>query len=100
MQPDINAQLGSFFDDEQPHFSQKMRGYDPDEVDRHLHKADDKMRALRETEQALKQELAYAHRQMQGQEKPTYSGLAMRIEQLLPLAEDANDDSPLQRRRD
>src|SRR5260370_28965438 len=93
MQPDINAQLGTFFDDEQPpRFAQKMRGYDQEEVETYLRKKDTELRAIRENEQALKQELAYAHRQMQEQERPTYSGLGSRIEQLLRLAEEQRDE--------
>src|SRR5258708_40098843 len=94
MQPDINAQLGTFFDDDTPHppFSQKMRGYDQDEVEAHLRALDSKIRAVRENEQALKQELAFAHRQMQEQERPTYSGLGSRVEQLLRLAGEQRDE--------
>ena len=48
MQPDINAQLGTFFDDEQPpRFSQKMRGYDQEEVEAYLRKKDTELRAVR-----------------------------------------------------
>src|SRR5262249_47891119 len=93
-QPDINAQLGSFFDDDLPHppFSQKMRGYDQDEVEAHLREVDVRFRDIRQSYQASQQEIAYLHRQMQEQERPTYSGLGSRIEQLLRLAEEQRDE--------
>ena len=94
MQPDINAQLGTFFDEDQPHptFSQKMRGYDQEEVEGHLREMDTRLRDMRQSYQATQQEIAYLHRQMQEQERPTYSGLGSRIEQLLRLAEEQRDE--------
>src|SRR5713226_5586898 len=94
MQPDINAQLGTFFDEDQPHptFSQKMRGYDQEEVEGHLREMDARLRDMRQSYQATQQEIAYLHRQMQEQERPTYSGLGSRIEQLLRLAEEQRDE--------
>src|SRR5258708_23065493 len=97
MQPDINTQLGTFFDEDQPHptFSQKMRGYDQEEVESHLRQMDARLRDMRQSYQATQQEIAYLHRQMQQQERPTYSGPGSRIEQLPRLA-DQQPDHPLQ----
>src|SRR5207245_6975109 len=63
MQPDINAQLGTFFDEDQPHpvFSQKMRGYDQEEVEAHLREMDARLRDMRQSYQATQQEIAYLH---------------------------------------
>src|SRR4029077_3101485 len=87
MQPDIDAQLSNFFV-EVPDFSRVMRGYDPQQVTSHLEKLDSEVRKHQENAQALQRELAEAHRQIQEQERPTYSGLGSRIEQLLRLAEE------------
>src|SRR5215469_6057601 len=88
MQPDIDAQLSSSFFVDVPDFSRVMRGYDPQQVTSHLEKLDSEVRKHQENAQALQQELAEAHRQIQEQERPTYSGLGSRIEQLLRLAEE------------
>src|SRR5580700_6515133 len=87
MQPDIDAQLSTFFVDV-PDFSRVMRGYDPQQVTAHLEKLDTEVRKHQENAQALQRELSDAHRQIQEQERPTYSGLGSRIEQLLRLAEE------------
>src|SRR6202451_3196711 len=87
MQPDIDAQLNNLFVD-RPDFSRVMRGYDPQQVDSHLEKIDSDVRTNKETAQPLQRELAEAHKQLQEQERPTYSGLGSRIEQLLRLAEE------------
>src|SRR5215469_5969335 len=84
MQSDIDAQLSNFFEDSSPReFAKVMRGYDPHQVDEHLKQADAEVRQHREQVQALQRELSDAHRQIQEQERPTYSGLGSRIEQLL-----------------
>jgi len=89
MQPDIDAQLSSFFVDESvPDFSRVMRGYDPAQVNQHLEQLSAEVRKHHEHAQALQSELTEAHRQMKEQERPTYSGLGSRIEQLLRLAEE------------
>jgi DivIVA domain-containing protein len=87
MQPDIDAQLSTFFDD-LPEFPRVMRGYDPQQVNAYLGERVAEVRKHQETAQALQHELADAHRQLQEQERPTYSGLGSRIEQLLRLAEE------------
>src|ERR1700760_3113301 len=74
MQSDIDAQLTNFFEDAPPReFATVMRGYDRHQVDEHI----------RQIEAEVRQ-----HRQIQEQERPTYSGLGARIEQLLRLAEE------------
>ena len=89
MQPDIDAQLSNFFEETpQRDFARVMRGYDPHQVNEHLKPVDSELRQHREQVQALHRELADAHRQIQEQERPTYSGLGSRIEQLLRLAEE------------
>jgi len=89
MQPDIDAQLSNFFvENSIPEFSRVMRGYDPTQVNTHLEQLSGDVRKHQENAQALQRELADAHRQLQEQERPTYSGLGSRIEQLLRLAEE------------
>src|SRR5512140_322995 len=89
MQPEIDAQLTNFFEDAPARdFAKVMRGYDQHQVDEYLKQSDLEMRQHREQVQALQQELTEAHRQIREQERPTYSGLGSRIEQLLRLAEE------------
>src|SRR5258708_36282208 len=89
MQPDIDAQLSNFFEETpQRDFARVMRGYDPHQVNEHLKQIDGELRQHRDQVQALHRELADAHRQIQEQERPTYSGLGSRIEQLPRLAEE------------
>ena len=89
MQPEIDAQLSNFFEDAPARdFAKVMRGYDQHQVDEYLKQADAEMRQHRDQVQALQQELSDAHRQLREQERPTYSGLGSRIEQLLRLAEE------------
>src|ERR1700745_87802 len=89
MQPEIDAQLSNFFEDAPARdFAQVMRGYDQHQVDEYLKQLDAEMRQHRDQVQALQQELSDAHRQLREQERPTYSGLGSRIEQLLRLAEE------------
>src|SRR5258708_8719145 len=95
MQPDIDAQLSNFFEETpQRDFARVMRGYDPHQVNEHLKQLDGELRQHRDQVQALHGELADAHRQIQEQERPTYSGLGSRIEQLLPLAEEPATEIP------
>src|SRR5262252_5825645 len=89
MQPEIDAQLSNFFEDAPARdFAKVMRGYDQHQVDEYLKQLDAEMRQHRDQVQALQQELSDAHRQLREQERPTYSGLGSRIEQLLRLAEE------------
>ena len=89
MQPDIDAQLSNFFvENSITEFSRVMRGYDPTQVNNALERLDETVRKHKDQAQALQRELAEAHRQLQEQERPTYSGLGSRIEQLLRLAEE------------
>ena len=84
MQPDIDAQLSNFFVEYSiPEFSRVMRGYDPTQVNAALERLDSEVRKHKENALAFQRELADAHRQIQEQERPTYSGLGSRIEQLL-----------------
>ena len=89
MQSDIDAQLTNFFEDQQPReFAKVMRGYDPQQVNEHLAQIEGDLRQQKDQVQGLHRDLAEAHRQLQEQERPTYSGLGARIEQLLRLAEE------------
>ncbi|MEP7025861.1 MAG: DivIVA domain-containing protein, partial [Actinomycetota bacterium] len=93
MQPDIDAQLSNFFEETpQRDFARVMRGFDPHQVNEHLKQIDNELRQHRDQVQALHRELADAHRQIQEQERPTYSGLGSRIEQLLRLAEEQQNE--------
>ena len=89
MQSDIDAQLTNFFEDSQPReFAKVMRGYDPQQVNEHLAQLEGDLRQHKDQVQVMHRELGDAHRQLQEQERPTYSGLGARIEQLLRLAEE------------
>ena len=89
MQSDIDAQLTNFFEEAPPReFVTVMRGYDRPQVDEHIRQIEAEVRQHREQAQAMQRELSEAHRQIQEQERPTYSGLGGRIEQLLRLAEE------------
>ena len=89
MQSDIDAQLTNFFEEAPPReFATVMRGYDRHQVDEHIRQIEAEVRQHRESTTSLKRELSEAHRQIQEQERPTYSGLGARIEQLLRLAEE------------
>ena len=89
MQSDIDAQLTNFFEEAPPReFATVMRGYDRHQVDEHIRQIEAEVRTHREQTTGLKRELSEAHRQIQEQERPTYSGLGARIEQLLRLAEE------------
>ena len=89
MQSDIDAQLTSFFEETPPRdFAKVMRGYDPHQVDEHIRQITNEVRRHQEDALAARRELSDAHRQIQEQERPTYSGLGARIEQLLRLAEE------------
>src|ERR1700738_5081438 len=89
MQSDIDAQLTNFFEEAPPReFATVMRGYDRHQVDEHIRQVEAEVRTHREQTTTLKRELSEAHRQIQEQERPTYSGLGARIEQLLRLAEE------------
>src|SRR6202522_1905549 len=87
MQSDIDAQLTNFFEEAPPReFATVMRGYDRHQVDEHIRQIETESRTNREAAQSMKRELSEAHRQIQEQERPTYSGLGARIEQLLRAA--------------
>src|ERR1043165_8079812 len=89
MQSDIDAQLADSFEEAQPRdFVTAMRGYDRQQVDEHIRQIEAEVRQHREQAQALQRELSEAHRQIHEQQRPTYSGLGTRIEQLLRLAEE------------
>src|SRR5882724_9348547 len=89
MQSDIDAQLTNFFEDAPPReFATVMRGYDRHQVDEHIRQIETDARQHRDAAQTMRRELTEAHRQIQEQERPTYSGLGARIEQLLRLAEE------------
>ena len=89
MQSDVDAQLTSFSGDAPPReFATVMRGYDRHQVDEHIRQVEAEVRQHREQSVTLKRELSEARRQIREQERPTYSGLGGRIEQLLRLAEE------------
>src|SRR5713101_1380740 len=89
MQPDIDAPLTNFFEEAPPReFVTVMRGYDRQQVDEHIRQIDAEVRQHREQAQAMQRELSEAHHQFHEQDRPTYTGLGARIEQLLRLAEE------------
>src|SRR5216684_4949860 len=89
MQSDIDAQLTSFFEETPPRdFAKVMRGYDPHQVDEHIRQLANEVRRHQEDAIGARRDLQDATRQIQEQERPTYSGLGSRIEQLLRLAEE------------
>src|SRR5881398_2655355 len=74
MQSDIDAQLTNFFEEAPPReFATVMRGYDRHQVDEHIRQIETEVRQHREQTQTLRQQLTDAHRQIQEQERPTYS---------------------------
>src|ERR1700743_3041859 len=94
MQSDIDAQLTSFFEETPPRdFAKVMRGYDPHQVDENIGGRANEVRRHQEDAAAPRRELTEAQRQIQEQERPTYSGLGARIEQLLRLAEVAGTEA-------
>ena len=76
-----------------------MRGYDRSQVDERIHALDAALRDARARVEEvdaramkLAGEVAEAHRQLREVERPSYSGLGSRIEQLLRLAEEQASD--------
>ena len=76
-----------------------MRGYDRSQVDDTIDALESQLRTSRERMEELDQrsmklagEVAEAHRQLREVERPSYSGLGARIEQLLRLAEEQASD--------
>ena len=89
MQSDIDAQLASFPGEASPRdFMTAMRGYDRRRVDEYIRQVEAEGWQHREQAQAMQRELSEARRQLGEQERPTYSGLGTRIEQLLRRAEE------------
>src|ERR1700689_5548710 len=89
MQSDIDAQLTGSFEEAPPRdFLTVMRGYDRQQVDEHIRQIEAEVRQHREQAQAMQRELSDARRQIHEQERPAYTGLGVRIEQLLRLAEE------------
>src|SRR5512135_1152076 len=76
-----------------------MRGYDRAQVDDRIHALEASLRDARARVEELDAramklsgEVADAHRQLREVERPSYSGLGARIEQLLRLAEEQASD--------
>ena len=89
MQPDTRALLTNLVDEAPPReFVTAMRGYDRHQVDEHIRQIQAEVRQHREQAQAMHRELSEARRQFHEQERPAYTGLGARIEQLLRLAEE------------
>src|SRR5260370_32381385 len=89
MQPDTDALLTNLVDEAPPReFVTAMRGYDRHQVDEHIRQIQAEVRQHREQAQGMQRELSEAHRQFREQERPAYTGLGARIEQLLRLAEE------------
>src|SRR5690606_42117674 len=90
---------GERVSDERVQFPTVMRGYDKSHVDSHVASLE---QALAEARAQVEQldaktmqiagELSEAHRQLREAERPTYSGLGSRIEQLLRSAEGPASD--------
>src|ERR1700733_7288338 len=89
MQPDTDALPTSLLEEAPPReFVTAMRGYDRQQVDEHIRQIEAEVRQHREQAQAMQRELSEAQRQFHEQERPAYTGLGARIEQLLRLAEE------------
>src|ERR1700730_19081964 len=87
MQPDTDALLTSLFEEAPPReFVTAMRGYDRHQVDEHIKQVEAEVRRHREQTQAMQRELSEARRQFHERERPAYTGLGARSEQLLPLS--------------
>ncbi|MFN0284881.1 MAG: DivIVA domain-containing protein, partial [Kineosporiaceae bacterium] len=86
-------------DQSQHNFTRVMRGYDPIQVDERISVLEAALRDARARVEEvdsramkLAGEVAEAHRQLREVERPSYSGLGARIEQLLRLAEEQASD--------
>jgi cell division septum initiation protein DivIVA len=89
MDPRTGARAGHVSGEAPPRpFNVVVRGYDRQQVDEYLKQSDLEIRQHREQVQALQQELTEAHRQLREKERPSYTGLGSRIEQLLHFAEE------------
>src|SRR5580658_10960062 len=89
MQPDTDALLTNRSEEApQREFVTAMRGYDRQQVDEHIRQIEAEGQRHREQAQAMQRELSEARRQFHEQDRPTYTGLGARIEQLLRLAEE------------
>ena len=89
MQPDTGALLANLVDEAPPReFVMAMRGYDRHQVDEHIGQIQAEVRQHREQARAMPRELSEARRQFRERERPAYTGLGARIEQLLRLAEE------------
>ena len=80
-------------------FTIAMRGYDRIQVERHIRhmeaalaREEQRAGALEQQIVRLRTELAGAHTQLREVDRPSYSGLGARIEQLLRLAEEQSSD--------
>src|ERR1700734_2558529 len=89
MQPDIDAPPTNLFGEAPPReFLTVMRGYDRNQVDEHIRQIEAEVRQGREQAPAGPRGLSGARRQFFEKERPAYTGLGVRIEQLLRLAEE------------
>src|ERR1700689_5587812 len=89
MQPDTDALLTNLFEEAPPReFVTAMRGYDRNQGDEHIRQIEAEVRRHREQAQAIQRELSEARGQFHKQDRPAYTGLGARIEQLLRLAEE------------
>ena len=86
-------------DQSQQNFTVVMRGYDKIQVDERISVLEAALRDARARVEEvdaramkLAGEVAEAHRQLREVERPSYSGLGARIEQLLRLAEEQASD--------
>ena len=107
MTTDADAKSHTFFDPSGgDRFEVTRRGYDRLAVDRHLRqleknssrnkaesdRATERIRILEDQVSTLRKELADAKHQLREADRPSYSGLGERIEQLLRLAEEQSHE--------
>ncbi|MEE2046622.1 cellulose-binding protein, partial [Nocardiopsis tropica] len=86
----IDTQLNNIFDEDNtpPEFDVVLRGYDRTQVTDYLDGLRNEVKQNSKQIEKFKAELTSKNRQLQERERPSYSGLGSRIEELLRLAEE------------
>ena len=86
----IDTQLNNIFDEDNapPEFDVVLRGFDRNQVQDYLDGLRNEVKEANSAAEKYKAELNSKQRQLQERERPTYSGLGSRIEELLRLAEE------------
>lgn len=86
----IDAQLNNIFDEDNapPEFDVVLRGYERNQVTEYLESLRAEVKEANEKAEKYKGDLNAKNQQLAERERPSYSGLGSRIEELLRLAEE------------